>query len=315
MSKSKRLMELMMTVNTRRKFTARELADEFGVSMRTILRDLQELSELGFPLYSEVGPHGGYHVLRERVLPPVAFTEHEATAIFFAAQALERYGSLPFETEMRAAITKFYHYLPSDLRQRIDSMKDRVVIRTVEREHRSPHLQLLLEASVQQQVVRVTYDNKHGLDVRELQPLGLYAHNGYWYLAAWCLKRADWRVFRADRMQQVEVLADVVPPRDLSQVSIHSWWQDGPPEGANLDLHVTFTREGVRRADVDPWLPWVIVKHEDGSGTLCIRIRETDLDYLAQLFFTFGPEAHVHGGEEMRTRMRELVQALADRYL
>ena len=65
MSKSKRLLDLMMTVNRKRKFTVRELADEFHVSSRTILRDLQELGELGVPLYSEVGPHGGYQVLSE----------------------------------------------------------------------------------------------------------------------------------------------------------------------------------------------------------------------------------------------------------
>lgn len=88
MSKSKRLMELMMTVNRKRRFTVKELAQEFGVSSRTILRDLQELSELGVPLYSEVGPHGGYQVLNERVLPPIAFTEEEAVSIFFASHAL-----------------------------------------------------------------------------------------------------------------------------------------------------------------------------------------------------------------------------------
>ena len=60
MSKTKRLIELMMTVNAKRKFTARELAEEFNVSYRTILRDLDELSELGVPLYSEVGADGGY---------------------------------------------------------------------------------------------------------------------------------------------------------------------------------------------------------------------------------------------------------------
>lgn len=54
MPKSKRLMELMMIVNRKRKFTVKELANEFNVLPRTILRDLQELSELGVPLYSEV---------------------------------------------------------------------------------------------------------------------------------------------------------------------------------------------------------------------------------------------------------------------
>ena len=73
MSKSKRLLELMLTVNQKRAFTVGELAGDFGVSKRTILRDLQELSELGVPLYSEVGPHGGYRMLQDRMLPPIAF--------------------------------------------------------------------------------------------------------------------------------------------------------------------------------------------------------------------------------------------------
>ncbi|HET7657279.1 MAG TPA: HTH domain-containing protein, partial [Bacillales bacterium] len=52
MAKTKRLIELIMTVNAKRKFTVKELAEEFGVSERTMLRDLQELSALGVPLYS-----------------------------------------------------------------------------------------------------------------------------------------------------------------------------------------------------------------------------------------------------------------------
>jgi predicted DNA-binding transcriptional regulator YafY len=111
MSKSKRLLELMMTVNRKRKFTVKELALEFGVSTRTMLRDLQELSELGVPLYSEVGPHGGYQVLKERILPPIAFSEEEAVAMFFAVYALRHYSSLPFEAESASSLDKFYLHM------------------------------------------------------------------------------------------------------------------------------------------------------------------------------------------------------------
>ncbi|UZM97932.1 HTH domain-containing protein [Lysinibacillus sp. MHQ-1] len=49
-----------------KKFTIQEMAEECGVSRRTMIRDLMELSELGVPLYSEAGPNGGYRVLREK---------------------------------------------------------------------------------------------------------------------------------------------------------------------------------------------------------------------------------------------------------
>lgn len=120
--------------------TVKELAHEFRVSARTILRDLQELSELGVPLYSEVGPHGGYRILKERLLPPIAFTEREAAAVFFAVQALRHYSSLPFETETSTVLNKFYNFMPEDVRERIDQMRDRVDFITPVRLAQSPHL-------------------------------------------------------------------------------------------------------------------------------------------------------------------------------
>ena len=66
---------LTNTVLLRHDVTVGELANEFSVSKRTILRDLQELEQAGFPLYSEVGAAGGYHILKERILPPIAFSE------------------------------------------------------------------------------------------------------------------------------------------------------------------------------------------------------------------------------------------------
>ncbi|BFT71501.1 hypothetical protein PAENIP36_29430 [Paenibacillus sp. P36] len=113
MNKTQRLIQLMMAVNERMAFTTKELAQEFGVSERTMHRDLQELSELGMPLYTEFGPHGGYRLLKKRMLPPILFTEQEAVAMFFAFQSLQYYGALPFAAESTSALGKFYHYLPT----------------------------------------------------------------------------------------------------------------------------------------------------------------------------------------------------------
>lgn len=63
MSKTTRLLRLWLLISKRKRFTVKQLASEFGVSYRTMLRDLNELSEMGVPLYSEPGKHGGYGVL------------------------------------------------------------------------------------------------------------------------------------------------------------------------------------------------------------------------------------------------------------
>lgn len=86
MQKSQRLIQLIMMINAKKSFTVRELADEFGLSTRTITRDLQELSELGIPIYSIQGRGGGYKLLQDRMLPPISLSESEAIAMFFACQ-------------------------------------------------------------------------------------------------------------------------------------------------------------------------------------------------------------------------------------
>ncbi|OXS57582.1 hypothetical protein B1A99_16100 [Cohnella sp. CIP 111063] len=71
MTKTKRLIDLMMVVYEKRKFTTEQLAEEFGVSYRTMLRYLQELSGMGVPLYSEPGRHGGYSLLNRSKAPAI----------------------------------------------------------------------------------------------------------------------------------------------------------------------------------------------------------------------------------------------------
>lgn len=101
-------------------------------------------------MYSEVGPHGGSHVLKERVLPPIAFSEEEAVAIFFPIHALRHHSSLPFETESSTALSKFYQFMPQDVRDRIDQMKHRVDFVTPKRQVDSPYLSILLDAASEQ---------------------------------------------------------------------------------------------------------------------------------------------------------------------
>jgi len=215
MSKSRRLLELMMAVNRKRRFKVRELAEEFGVSTRTMLRDLQTLGELGVPLYSETGPHGGYQVLRERSLAPIAFTEGEAAAVFFAIHALRHYAELPFEAEWASAERKFYLNMPRDIRERIDGMKDRVDFLAPKRRAGTPWLGRLLDAAVRGQALRIEYETKDGaVETRHIRPALLYADDGFWYCTAYCCKREAYRVFRCDRIRRAEPDGSDLEPID-----------------------------------------------------------------------------------------------------
>lgn len=324
MAKSKRLIEMMIAVNKKKFFNAKELADEFGVSTRTIMRDMQELSALGVPFYSEVGPHGGYKMLNERILPPIAFTKDEALAVFFASHALRHYADLPFEAETDSVLRKFYSYMPEDIRDRIDRMRQRFDLVTPMRHARTPYLGLLLDAAIDQKTVRVEYESKHRHSFREIQPVGIYASNGFWYCPAYCFQRGDFRLFRCDRVRSAEI--SETEAIDLSKVRAGSrdfYMQEESPE---LELHVELTAIGVQRCESELWhaptmplssdstaYPRIHVR-EDGTGWLEYRISASSLPYFGQFFIGLGTDAHVKAPAELIRLMREMLDELVLRY-
>ncbi|ANY67759.1 DNA-binding protein [Paenibacillus sp. BIHB 4019] len=312
MAKSKRLMELMMAVNHKRKFTVKELSQEFGVSQRTILRDLQELSELGVPLYSEVGPHGGYRVLKERILPPIAFSEEEAVAIFFSIHALRHYSSLPFEADASSALRKFYHYMAQDTRERIDQMKSRVDFVSPARQAQSPYLSMLLDAAIQQQVLLIDYESSEKRSSREVQPIGIYTRNGLWYCLAYCFQSDDFRLFRCDRM--VAVVASTVEPRDFRHVHLENRQAKGVIEQDAVALYAELTKEGVQMCEAEPWPVPKLHIRSDGTGWLEGSIPRCDLLFFAKFFISLGHVVTIKNSPELLDCIKRTLSELMAKY-
>lgn len=336
MSKAKRLMGLWMAVNRKRTFTVKELAREFEVSPRTILRDLQELGEIGVPLYSEPGPHGGYRVLDVRVLPPIAFTEDEAIAMFVAAHALRHYKSLPFEAEMASALQKFTANLPSDVRDRIDEMKNRVDIVVPRRYKASPHLGRLLQAAVRQEVLMIRYDSKEstyeaktdtttgkadtetntvtGAKKRAIQPIGIFAHNGLWYCPAYCFEHEDIRLFRCDRMLSVEAGNGNAMPRDLGHLHLGNRRSFGKEKQATVHLDIELDREGVHAFEAELWASSLLHVREDGTGAIRGVFPESDLPFLARFLLGIGQGATVHHPPRLIVLLKQQAKAILQKY-
>lgn len=320
MPKAQRLMELWMAVNRKRKFTVKELAREFGVSSRTILRDLQELGEIGVPLYSEPGPHGGYRVLDSRVLPPIAFTEEEAIALFFAAHALRHYKSLPFGAEMTMALQKFAARLPGDVQNRIEKMKNRIDFIVPPRLAESPHLETLLKAATEQRVLMIRYATRHAsgakngghVKPREIQPIGLFAHNGLWYCPAYCFEKADMRLFRCDRILSVE--AGRSDPLDLGHIDLTNRHLFRKAEQQTVELDIELDRDGVQAFEAELWATSLLQIRGDGTGSVRGAYPCDELPFLARFLLGIGQGATVVNPPELVESIKSLALAIAQKY-
>ncbi|MGN4447592.1 helix-turn-helix transcriptional regulator [Bacillus cereus group sp. MYBK79-1] len=310
MHKAQRLIQLIMLVNERKKFTIQEMADECGVSRRTMIRDLMELSELGVPLYSEAGPRGGYRVLSEKVLPPISFTEHEAIALFFACQSLHNYKSLPFKNEVDTALHKFFHFLSSELKQKIEQMQQRLIFWIPPHEMEVLFLKELLEAALEQYVVTIIYEASSRRE-RMIQPLGLYTMNGLWYCQAYCFLAEDYRVFRVDRVKDFSLEADQSRKLNMDEEHIQTWIMR-KDESDTLDLEVDLTPEGVRRCRSELWLTEGIKLHEDGSGAIHTKMSASYTPWAVHFFLGLGMEANVKRPhvvrEQIQSKLLEMVR-------
>ena len=199
-SRAARLLELLIRVQTRSRFTAAELAEEFGVSRRTMLRDLRVLSEMGVPLRSTPGPGGGYALPRGgRRLSP-ALTVDEALGLIVSYEALLRYSASPFGSQNLSAITKLRAAQPPDVVGELDALRRHVAIIEPTREHEAPLLGELLGAALDGTQLRVVYDSiKSGISGRVIYPFGVYASQRFWYCFCRDYKREENVSFRADR--------------------------------------------------------------------------------------------------------------------
>ncbi|XEC95115.1 helix-turn-helix transcriptional regulator [Paenibacillus tarimensis] len=312
MQKAQRLIHMMMMINARKSFTVKELADEFGLSTRTITRDLQELSELGVPIYSVQGRGGGYKLLQERLLPPISFSESEAIAMFFACQSMEYFGSLPFGEGAESALHKFYHYLPADVREQIDRLKNRVMFWSPQRAMSPKILQTLLQAVMIRSAVTIEYKSGHGVSKRDIQPIGLYASSGYWYCPAYCMLREEIRQFRADRIVSAYVNKSVPLRNEIHEMTLMNKPQTDRQE--QIELLLEFTDKGVWLLESNPRFSPYIERSEAGGGSAIVPIAAEDLHFYTDLIWQQGEDVTLLGPGEATEYMKQKIESMRLRY-
>lgn len=179
--------------------TARQLADHFEVSVRTVERDLSALGQAGVPLATRQGRGGGYSLDRSMSLPPLNFTPGEVAAV---AIALSRNEHVLFARDARSALLKIAAAMPERALEeaRATAEKVRLLIQP------APDPDAVIAETVwravrENRTLRIRYTDVGGLDTeRDVEPLHVVVGPNGSYLTAWCHLREDDRVFRMDRI-------------------------------------------------------------------------------------------------------------------
>jgi predicted DNA-binding transcriptional regulator YafY len=222
--RASRLLSILILLQMRGRLSAEALAGEFEVSVRTIYRDVDQLSAAGVPIYAERGRAGGFQLLDGYRTKLTGFTPQEADALLLSGAGAAAQ-DLGLGADLAAAQLKLLASLPPDSGASAERVSARFHLDPVNwytRADVSETLKPLAAAVWNERRVRVRYESWKDVVERTLDPLGLVLKGGVWYLVA-NVKGAP-RTYRVSNIRELHVL-DVRFTRPR-RFNLARYWKD-----------------------------------------------------------------------------------------
>jgi predicted DNA-binding transcriptional regulator YafY len=295
---------------------ASELAEELGVSERTVHRYMGMLDELGIPIYSERGPYGGFSLVRGYKLPPLIFTPEEATALYLGASLVKDIWGASYFDAAVGATAKLDNVLPDALLQEVkQAQRGLLVTGWLRRDYGpwAPILDDLRRSVAQRRQLRLVYQSFHRqVSERTVDPYALALQWGNWYLVGLCHLRDELRTFRVDRIQEAELADETfeVPAGFSAREHLLRMAQERPATYYRVVVRFDPEVAHIVRERQEEWQD--LAEQDDGSVTLAFDA--SDLAWPSRWVLTYQDKATVLGPPELAARVRDAAQAIAVRY-
>lgn len=189
--------------------TVDDLADEVGVSRRTVLRDISALRDEGFVIHSDVGRGGGLQLDPQSMQTTTRLSVPEVFALLISVAAMRAAGNLPFFDLADAGLAKIERALPSDKVKELRAFLDRLYIGQLSPQQDLSNmgamdpdlLPVFQSAFLGRHLIRFDYHDAKGWKTeRHVEPQAMLILPPLWYLVAWDPSRSDFRHFRMDRI-------------------------------------------------------------------------------------------------------------------
>ncbi|WP_332741150.1 helix-turn-helix transcriptional regulator [Hydrogenophaga sp.] len=315
--KASRLLSILMLLQARGRLTAGALAQAMEVSERTVLRDIDQLSAAGVPLWGERGRHGGFQLREGWSTQLTGMTEPEANALLLAGlpgPATE----LGLGAAAASARLKMVASLPGEWREQADRVGQRLHIDAVDwyRTQDAPRfLREAADAVWRARRIDVRYDSWRGMTQRLLEPLGLVLKAGAWYLVARAVEapaRGDGgdgvRTYRLASMLDLKTGAAFRRPKSFD---LAGTWR---ASAARFESDLRSIEVRVRVSDrAMKWLANARIPYADQTGDE-VTIRVESIEQGARQLLGFGDEIEVLAPPAMRQRMAQQAGAVAALY-
>ena len=294
-----RLFEITTILLNKGSVTAKELADRFGVSTRTIYRDIDTLSAAGVPVYMNKGSGGGIFLLDNYAMSRTLISEQESESLLLAVKTLQatQYPEVDIVLEKMGALFKHavnYDWVEVDFSPWGSMPNEKNKFNHIKR------------AMLQRNVISFDYVNADGHKSSRLaEPMKLIFKGNAWYLATYCRQRMAARTFRISRMKNLELTSEIFDRRLAFTMDSGRDKEASPPD---VRLKFRFRAKVLNRL-YDYFDDSYIIKKDEDSFVVEFTLPEGE--WIYSYILSFGSAVEVLEPEPIRNTIEQrLRQAL-----
>jgi predicted DNA-binding transcriptional regulator YafY len=305
-----RVLTVLELLQSRGRMTGAELARRLEVDIRTVRHYIETLIDLGIPVEGQRGRYGAYRLRPGYKLPPLIFTEDEALALTLSLLVGKESGLAQVAPAFDGVLAKVERVLPAASRIRIQAVERTVAFAGGAAPTAPSGLAVLaLSSAIQtgQRVFMRYRSSQDELTQREFDPYGIAYYLGLWYTIGYCHLREDQRLFRLDRITDIEITGESFSPpanfsaleevqRALATVKRH-WrievWLQTTLQEAERQLHSANA----------------LFEEKDGGVLFCVEV--ADLPWMARVLAGLGVPFRIQHPPELRDVMSRYADALA----
>lgn len=296
-----RLIGILSVLLQSKQTTAPELAELFEVSRRTINRDIETLSKAGIPIMTLQGREGGISIVDGYRMDRTILTSKDMRMILAGLRSLDSVSGSSYYSQLMEKLE-----LGSS---EFVAGKDSVLIDLSSwyRNSLAPKIEVIQEAIEERHMLSFCYFAPSGESRRLIEPYYLIFRWSNWYVWGWCREREDFRLFKLNRMTEIQKAKEEFACREVTT--------------PNLDDRKIFPGEVRVKALFDPVMKWRLVDEfgpdcfkETEDGRLLFESDYTDGESLLTWFLTFGEKAEVIEPKELRKKMEERIEKMMNAY-
>lgn len=310
MNKFDRVIATLILLQTRKIIKASFISERFGISLRTVYRDINTLKNAGIPIIGDPGV--GYSIMDGYRLPPVMFNEGEATALLTAEKFIGSIADKDTQKHYSNAMTKIRATLRSSEKQSLAILDESISFSSYKHWENKAYLQDLFKCIATKTLLKIHYKKVDGTaSERTLEPIGCY-HQNHWYLVAFCQLKQAYRTFKMNRIVQLKVLEQQFDTIHISlQDYIDQQAEAWKAQQNFQQIEVAFHQSVQQYVESRKYYFGFVDQEEEGES-IRVKFLNSSLEIVARWLLQFGNKATVLAPlplkEHLQTLSKELYQ-------